>query len=269
MDNQKFSNVQETLFIPLAARVAVSQRFPEYFYDETAMKLCELEQVKRINAKSSEYSSIASVARYYNMDRFTVQFLKRHPDGNVVLLGAGLETMNYRLDVPSAHFYAVDFPDVITFREEILGKAANEIQIGCDITDMTWAEHLNPEQPVLFVVSGVFQYFRPEEVSVLLRKLKSIFKNGEMVFDATNEVGIRYAQRYVKKTGNQEAMMYFYINDAEEFARENGVQLLDVRGFYNEARKMIGKKLNLYTRVAMKVADDKKRTTLLHLKLRK
>ena len=267
MDTQNFSNVQETLFIPLAARVAVSQRFPEYFYDERALEFKELEQVKKINAKSSEYSSIASAARYYNMDRFVMDFLKRHPDGNVANLGAGLETMNYRLNIPSTHFYTVDLPEVITLREKILGKEENETQIGCDIRDIKWTEHLNSEQPVLFVVSGVFQYFRPEEVSDLLRKLKQIFKNGEMIFDATNEVGIRYAQRYVKKTGNKEALMYFYISDAEKFARENGVRLLEVRGFYDEARKIIGRKLNLYTRVAMKVADDKKRTLLLHLKL--
>ena len=58
-----------------------------------------------------------------------------------------------------------------------------------------------------------------------------------MIFDATNEVGIRYAQRNVKRSGNRDAMMYFYINDAEKFARENGAQLLELRGFYEEARK--------------------------------
>ena len=61
--------------------------------------------------------------------------------------------------------------------------------------------------------------------------------------------------------------MYFYINDAEEFAEKNNVTLLNVRGFYEEARKIIGKKLRIYTRIAMKVADDKKRTLLLHIKL--
>ena len=81
MKKQNFSRVRDTLFIPLAARVAVSQRFPEYFYDETAMKFRDMEQVRAIPAKNSEYSSIASAAGYYNMDRFASDFLIRHPAG--------------------------------------------------------------------------------------------------------------------------------------------------------------------------------------------
>ena len=59
----------------------------------------------------------------------------------------------------------------------------------------------------------------------------------------------------------------FFINNASEFAKKNQVILLEVRGFYQEAKKQIGKKLNLYSLIAMKVADDKKRTLLLHFKL--
>ena len=70
MDNQNFSGVQDTLFIPLAARAAVSERCPRYFYDDTAMAFRDTRQVRAILSKSPEYSSIASAARYYNMDRF-------------------------------------------------------------------------------------------------------------------------------------------------------------------------------------------------------
>ena len=266
MKEQKFSGVQDTLFIPLAARVLISQRFPEYFYDRESMKFKDLDQVQAINEKSPEYTAIASVARYYNMDRYTEEFLSRYPNGNVVNLGAGLDTQSSRIEGPKARFYAVDFPDVIRMREQILGKSEKETRIGCDITNMEWTEQLDRTKPSMFIVSGVFQYFKPEAVAEFLRNMKAVFPKGEMVFDATNEVGIRYAQRYVKKSGNREAMMYFYINDAEKFAEENKVTLLQARGFYDEARKIIGKKAGLYTRIAMKVADDKKRTLLLHIR---
>ena len=32
------NKIANTLFIPLIARIYASKRFPEYFYDETAMK---------------------------------------------------------------------------------------------------------------------------------------------------------------------------------------------------------------------------------------
>ena len=40
MEAQKFAAVQDTLFIPLAARIAISRRFPEYFYDKNARSCC-------------------------------------------------------------------------------------------------------------------------------------------------------------------------------------------------------------------------------------
>lgn len=267
MTQTVFAGVEDTLFIPLAARVTASRRFPEYFYDAKALELENLEQVKRIAEKSSEYSFIASVARYYNMDRFTQDFLERHNGGNIINLGAGLESLNYRVNHPKAHFYSVDFPKVIDARRRILGQAENETLIACDITDFSWSDGIDKQKPCLLIASGVFQYFKPEAVTAFIQRAKALFLNAELVFDATNEVGIRYAQKYVKKTGNTSAMMYFYINDAEAFAREQGITLLQSRGFFAEARKMIGKKTGLYTRLAMFVADSLKRTILLDLQL--
>ena len=35
----KLDGVADTLYLPLAARIYVSKRFPEYFYDEKALSL--------------------------------------------------------------------------------------------------------------------------------------------------------------------------------------------------------------------------------------
>ena len=64
-----------------------------------------------------------------------------------------------------------------------------------------------------------------------------------------------------------DAMMYFYVNDAGEFAKKANCRLIECRPFYTAARKMIGKKTGLYTRIAMKVCDDLGRAILVHLKL--
>ena len=185
----------------------------------------------------------------------------------MVNLGAGLETMNRRLHYPATQFYSVDFPDVIKLRKEILGEAENETQIGCDMTDLRWTEAMDVKKPVIFIVSGVFQYFYPEAVTKFLAELKAVFQNAEMVFDATNEAGIHYAQCCVKKSGNRDAKMHFYVNDAKEFSERNGVTLLEARGFYREAQEILGKKLGFYTRMAMKIADGEKSTLLLHIRL--
>ena len=72
---ERFEGVANTLFIPLVARIYVSRQFPEYFMDRKAL---ELEKYLPDNAAkgSSQYTNMASVARYYNMDRKVRAFAK-------------------------------------------------------------------------------------------------------------------------------------------------------------------------------------------------
>ncbi|WP_197035195.1 hypothetical protein [Oceanivirga salmonicida] len=37
--NKLLSGVEDTLYIPLAARIYVSEKFPQFFYDEKALSL--------------------------------------------------------------------------------------------------------------------------------------------------------------------------------------------------------------------------------------
>ena len=266
MSELNLKGVEDTLFIPLAARVLASRKFSKYFYDEKSLEFENLEEVKSINEVSSEYTMLASVSRYYVMDDIVRSFLAQHEEVNVVNLGVGLETMNYRIKSDKVHFYQVDFTSVIKIREQLLGRTANETFIECDMTDFTWAEQVDKNKPVLLVASGVFQYFKPEVVSAFIKTAKKLFANAELLFDATDEYGINYAQKYVKKTGNESAMMYFYINDTLEFCKKEQIKLILERGFFAEARKQL-KGLKLYTKIAMKVVEDKKRVKIVHTKL--
>jgi len=60
--------------------------------------------------------------------------------------------------------------------------------------------------------------------------------------------------------------MYFYINDAKEFCEKEHITLILERGFFKEAREQL-KGLKLYTKIAMKVVDDKKRVKLLYVSI--
>lgn len=60
-------------------------------------------------------------------------------------------------------------------------------------------------------------------------------------------------------------MMYFYINDSIKFCKKENVELLIERGFFEETRRQL-KCSKLYTRIAMKVMEDKKRVKLLQIK---
>lgn len=196
----KFDGVADTLFIPLNGRIQVSKRFPEYFYDEKALSLESSIPGSSLQEQTSEFNLLSSAARYHNMDQIMQGFIDRHPACNVVILGCGLETAYDRADRRQAQFYEMDLPQVIQGRRRVLGERENETLIPGDLFDLHWAEGIDKNRPTLILVSGVFQYFKGEKIIDFIHQLQTLFKDAELVFDAVNSTGIKYAEKYVKKT---------------------------------------------------------------------
>ncbi len=265
---EKFKGVANTLFVPLVARIAISKEFPEYFTDRKAM---ELEPYLPDDAAkgSSQYSNIASVARYFNMDRMVTDFAKEHTECNVVYLGAGLETAYDRMHdkLPGVNWFECDLPEVIEARIKVFGQRDRETAIPGDMFKMDWAAEVDPSLPTILIVSGVFQYFHEEEVVGFIKNCKVAFPGAEMLFDATSRFGLLYTNWFIKRTGNTSALMYFGIDDSRKFAKKCGAVLLEEKTFFQDALKMLGKRLSLMTRISMKTAERKKLVLILHLKL--
>ena len=265
---KKFEGVANTLFVPLVARIAISKEFPEYFYDPKALEL-EPYLPEGAAKGASQYTNMASVSRYYNMDKMVSAFAEKNSTCNVVYLGAGLETAYDRLHekLPGVNWYAVDLPEVVEARRKVFGRREQETLIGGDMFKLEWVKEVDASLPTLLVVSGVFQYFHEEEIIAFIQSCGQAFPNGEMIFDATSESGLKFTNWFIKRTGNKNALMYFGINDSKAFADKCGMELLEEKTFYPDALVMLGKRLNLVTRVSMKVAEKKKQVLILHLKL--
>lgn len=101
----------------------------------------------------------------------------------------------------------------------------------------------------------------------MIRELKNVFKNAELLFDATNETGLKYANKYVKSVGNDDAIMRFCVEDGCEFALEAGVNLIEERVFFTDASKILSRRLKFSTRLIMKFVDFTKRAKILHFDL--
>ena len=149
----------------------------------------------------------------------------------------------------------------------MFGQREKETLIPGDMFKMEWVKELDSSLPTLLIVSGVFQYFHEEEIIAFIKSCGKAFPLGEMIFDATSESGLKFTNWFIKRTGNASALMYFGINNSEAFARKCGMKLMEVRTFYPDALKILGKKLNLVTRVSMLVAEKKKQVMILHLRL--
>ncbi len=267
--NLVLDGVEDTLFIPLMGRAYASNRFPTYFYDEKALELVAQLPPNAITEKSSEYTMMGSASRAVMMDWLTAEFVQKHEKSNIVCIGCGLETMVWRLASygENAHFYEIDFPNVIAQREKVLGQCPYETLIAGDVNTLCLPDYMDSELPTLFVVAGVFHYFKEEAVLALIQKLQKEFVGAELIFDAVNDFGLKYVNRYVTKTGNKNAMMYFAVTKGEDFAALSHAKLICQHKIYGKVTKELKNKLGLYTKISMWVNDYYNNSMILHLAL--
>ena len=257
--------VEDTLYIPLIARIYASKKFSNFFYDEKALSIEKYIPNNRISNNSSEYFYMASVCRQYVIDQKIEKFIQKHFNVNIVFLGAGLETAYYRINNESAVFYQVDLPNVIEIRKKILGNGKNEKLISGDMFKLDWIKEIDIKLPTLIVVAGVYQYFKTFKILEMIKKMKELIPNGELIFDVTNSKGLKMANKYVKKTGNVNAQMYFSIDNSMNFAKITETELMGVDGFFINALREC-KKLKFLTKLYMYFADKLGRTKIIHLK---
>ncbi len=92
---------------------------------------------------------MASASRAVVMDKAVSEFIAKNGECNVVCIGCGLETMAWRIEnsAQNAHFYEVDFPDVIENRKKILGIRENETLIGGNANELNFAKLINLALP--------------------------------------------------------------------------------------------------------------------------
>ena len=147
----------------------------------------------------------------------------------------------------------------------MLGNGNNENFISGDMFRLDWIKEIDTTLPTLISVSGVYQYFDESKIIEMIKKMKAQIPNGELVFDSTNSKGLKLANKYVKKTGNKNAQMYFSVDNPKEFAKYTNTKLLEVDGFFQKALKDCHG-LKLSTKIYMYFADRWSRTLVVHLR---
>ncbi|MBR1469315.1 MAG: class I SAM-dependent methyltransferase [Prevotella sp.] len=269
MAKENLQGIADTLYIPLVARISVSKQFPDFFCDEKALSLESSipEKWKHIMEAAKEYENMAAVARYFNFDDMTRKFMAAHERCNIVNLGAGLDTGFHRLQPTKAVFYEVDLPEVIDVRRKVLGEHDGEVLLGGDMFDLSWATAIDCTLPTLLMASGVFQYFPHARLHGFIRDLKKTFPKGELAFDATTRIGIEVANYYVRRLGNRDAHMPFYINSSKAFARKTDTVLMENRPFFTDLRRILGPRLKRSTRFLTFWGDLLNMSRVIHLKL--
>ena len=215
------NTVQETLIIPLFARKVCSELYPDLYRDETAVRLIDQldydfsETEKNSRSLMQRFGSLEVAMRQYDLAFEVRDYLKDHPNAAVVNLGCGLDSTGRACDNGSCKIYNLDFPDVITVRNELLPVGEREENIPCDLNDTAWFSKIDATGGAIFFAAGVFYYFLTEQVKTLVQSMADAFPGGLLVFDAANRTAVKIiAKTWLKSAKIQDVGAYFAVSDA-------------------------------------------------------
>lgn len=185
--------VQQTLFIPLAARAHQTQRRHPLLHDPKAV-----EMVQSIDYDAAKYGKgaggLVTVLRTAIIDFWVRGFLTAHPAATVVEIGTGLNTRFERVDNGQVHWFDLDLPDTIDLRREFFADTDRRQMVAASVLDQDWLPAVAQSQgPYFFVADGVLAYLPEEQVTATLARIAAQFPGALIALDT-----------YQKKTLDQQ-----------------------------------------------------------------
>jgi O-methyltransferase involved in polyketide biosynthesis len=175
--------VQETLFIPLAARARETQRKHPVLRDPRAVEL-----VRSIDYDTAKYGrsagGLVTVLRTAIIDFWVRSFLAAHPAATVAELGTGLNTRFERVDNGQVHWFDLDLPDTIELRRTFFADTGRRRMIAASALDEDWLPAVAASRgPYFFVADGVLVYLPEDQVMAMLGRLAERFPGALLALD--------------------------------------------------------------------------------------
>jgi O-methyltransferase involved in polyketide biosynthesis len=175
--------VQETLFIPLAARARETQRKRPVLRDPKAT-----EMVQSIDYDAAKYGGgvggSVTVLRTAIIDFWVRSFLAAHPAGTVIEIGTGLNTRFERVDNGQVHWFDLDLPDTIELRRAFFADTSRRRMVAASVLDQDWLPAVAQSRgPYFFVADGVLVYLPEEQVTATLTRIAEQFPGALIALD--------------------------------------------------------------------------------------
>lgn len=243
MDNDiLLTGVSKTLLIPLYVRAQESQRPDAMLKDERAVAIVKQLGLDKPPMPLSGHDAVALIQRNRTFDRFTGDFLSRHPDAVVVHLGCGLDTRFERVDNGQVEWFDLDLPEVINLHRKLIPSEEKRYHLISDSAfSETWLEVVRPfyPRPFLFISEAVLPYFETAQVKALVLRLRQAFLGCELVCDAHTPFLIRMDNLQLAM-GKLNASIHWGLKHARDLEDwDEGIRLIDEWYYFDDPEPRI------------------------------
>jgi len=190
---------KETLFITLYAKALDYRSKYSVLQDKAAEDI-----LRSVNYDFSKYSPVGNsimVIRARHFDQWIKAFVQKNKNAVVVYLGCGLDTRIKRINPPlTVQWFDVDYPEVIELRRNFFEESNSYTMIASSVTGTNWLEKIPSGIPAMIIAEGLLEYLEAEEVKILLNRITTHFKKGEIIFDVMNSFAIQSGKEKLKQT---------------------------------------------------------------------
>ncbi len=269
------NTVQETLVIPLYGRKVCSERFPHLFSDPEAQRICGMldydfaEKGKKMESAAGLFGALEVAQRQYDIICEVKDYLKDHPGAAVVNLGCGLDDTFRKCDNGTCKGYNIDMPDVIAIRNALLPAGEREKNLACDLNDFRWMDEIH-EPYAVFCASGVFYYFRTDDVKKLFRQMARSFPGAVLVFDACNRRGARLMTKtWLKEAGISRVDAYFSLDSADELKAWSSRFASVTSRSYMRGYRDIYHQVSAFHRLMIRFCDSAVKMVIVRIRFKK
>jgi O-methyltransferase involved in polyketide biosynthesis len=215
----QIGDLQNTLLLPLVGRAKAAAMSNLGFLDEKARQLVsELEGELEDHFRAVDlYSTLSYAARSLKMSAVLETFINDHPGATVINIGAGLDTIFYRVDNGLLHWYDLDLPDVVRLRRRLLPEGPRNRCIPKSLFDVSWCEDIRCGGDGLFMLAGgVFMYYSELEVKEFLVKIATRFPGAEILFDVLSREALSTMNETISKSSGKNSPIRWGIDEAAE-----------------------------------------------------
>lgn len=233
--------VQETLLIPLWARAAELQQADPIICDPKSAEILEAIDYDFDKFATAKGSQLTVCLRGLIIDNWVRTYLKQHPQGPVVEIGAGLNTRFERVDNGEVRWFDLDLPDSMLLRKQFFEETQRRKFITASALETDWIASVKAvsAEPCLFVAEGVLMYFNEQQVKQLFANLLEHFSGSWFAFDSVSPLPVKNQKRhdFLKYTS---AKFDWGISDIRKIKDWNPrYQVMEVKTFANLPAKYL------------------------------
>ena len=248
-NNSEITHVSDTALWVAVYRAMETKRRDALFKDPYAEILAG-DRGKQIvdHLKDGKSSAWSMIVRTVVLDEFIDRVIREDGVDTVVNLATGLDARPYRMDLPSSlKWIEVDFPDMISYKEEKLAQArprSSLERVKLDLSAPKERRELfkrinGSANRVLVITEGLLVYLKPEDVASLAADLHEQPNFRWWIADILTPTLLDWLKkRSFKQFTEGNVQMHFAPESGADFFKPYGWNVDEQRSVTKEARRL-------------------------------